>query len=119
MDKDEYDWDDSEMTTYASAFKRAFNQWEADNADWNKCNEIASKIKPKPKADYEGMLRRLMTDLRSTGSDTFAVLKDEELGEWWSEEVKKIEREEAKAAAKERALSTLSPAERKLLGLGF
>jgi hypothetical protein len=47
------------------------------------------------------------------------ILRDDELNEWWGKEVAKMEAAELKAAAKERAMSVLSPDERKALGLKF
>lgn len=70
-------------------------------------------------SDYKRMLLGVMKHLRETGADTLEVLRDNELNEWWGGEVAKIEAAERKAAAKERAMSVLSPEERKALGLKF
>lgn len=114
MDYDGYrnSWkNDYDITRWKDLIMNKVKEEEYDY-DWEG-GEAASRY------DYESMLRRVMTELRSTGADTFAVLKDEELGEWWTKEVKKIEHEEAVEAAKVRASNSLSAKERKLLGLDF
>lgn len=77
---------------------------------------IASKKKA---TQVEGMLLRLMKHLRSTGEDVLVVLKDEELHKWWTAQLKDILKEEAKQAAMEKAMASLSEEERKALGLKF
>lgn len=70
-------------------------------------------------SDYKRMLMGVMKHLRETGADTMEILRDDELNAWWGKEVAKMEAAELKAKAKERAMSVLSPEERKALGLKF
>lgn len=73
----------------------------------------------KPKVNYENMLREVMVELHRSGQDTFMALKNDNLRDWWSVELAKIKREEAKALAREKAKFLLSEEERKLLGMKF
>ena len=93
--------------------------WKVD--DWEEELDYSEKIREieRRPSEYKRMLMGVMKHLRETGADTLEVLRDNELNEWWGGEVAKIEAAERKAAAKERAMSVLSPEERRALGLKF
>lgn len=95
--------------------KESAVEWD-EEVDYD--SEIVRREEKRP-SDYKRMLLGVMKHLRETGADTLEVLRDNELNEWWGGEVAKIEAAERKAAAKERAMSVLSPEERKALGLKF
>ena len=67
--------------------------------------------------NYQDMLINVMLYLKQTGGLEFAILKDPELGQWWTDRVKKIEKAEKKVAALEKLKSTMSAEELKLLGI--
>lgn len=90
------------------------SEWaeEADDED-----DFSKMLRPKRKYNYEKMLMAVMLYLKQTGGVEFAVLKDEQLGEWWASKVREIERAEAKANALEKLKSTMSKEELKILGI--
>lgn len=109
MNSDEFDRIADALT---KAYKDTYmNTWE-DEAD-----EIMEPVKPK--YNFEKLLGEVMRELHRSGQDTFVALKNDKLRDWWSVELAKIKREEAKAAARERAKNLLSKEERELLGMKF
>lgn len=112
-----------EFESVARALTRAYKetyQWE-DTVEWDEEVDYDREMAREEKrpSDYKRMLLGVMKHLRETGADTMEILRDNELNEWWGGEVAKIEAAERKAAAKERAMSVLSPEERRALGLKF
>lgn len=96
------------------------NKWEyAEVYDESEDFRNEAKKATKSAKAVEGMLLRLMKHLRATGEDVFVVLKDNELQAWWNEKLKEIHKEEAKQAAMEKAMATLTEEERRALGLKF
>ena len=71
----------------------------------------------KPESKYEKMLHGVMEYLESAGGVEFAVLKDPELGKWWSRKVKIREENRKKEAALEKLKATMSDEELKILGI--
>lgn len=113
------DWGDI-ARALTQAYKETY-QWE-DKVEWDEEVDYDSEVvrrEEKRPSDYKRMLMGVMKHLRETGADTMEILRDNELNEWWGGEVAKIEAAERKAAAKERAMSVLSPEERRALGLKF
>lgn len=94
-------------------YKDAYMKEEA--YDW----EATEAAEPKPRYDFNKMLREVMIELHRSGQDTFMALKNDQLRDWWTGELAKIKKEEAKLAAREKAKSLLSEEERKLLGMKF
>lgn len=90
-------------------------EWQNDFEDTEEW-EPAHKVKEKP-FSYDNMLTSVMEYLESVGGVEFAVLKDPELGRWWSKKVKKREHEKNLKAAKEKLYSTMSKEELKILGI--
>lgn len=113
-----------EFDDMARVLTRAYKEtykWE-DAVEWDEEVDYDSEVvrrEEKRPSDYKRMLMGVMKHLRETGADTMEILRDDELNEWWGREVAKIEAAERKEAAKERAMSVLSPEERKALGLKF
>ena len=114
-----------EQEKYVSTILKAFNdinmnKWEYEEVyDESENYRNDAKKAAKSAKAMEGMLLRLMKHLRATGEDVFVVLKDNELQSWWQEKLKEILKEEAKQAAMEKAMATLSEEERRALGLKF
>lgn len=109
MNRDEFD---SLADALTKAYKDTYlNTWE---------DEAEEIMKPaKPTYNFEKLLGEVMSELHRSGQDTFIALKNDKLRDWWSVELAKIKREEAKAAARERAKNLLSKEERELLGMKF
>lgn len=118
MNKNEFD-------NLAQALTRAYKetyQWEDDTKmDWDEVEIEEEYVKSRPKVNYENLLREVMHELhrQGEGMDTLLALKNDRLRDWWSVELAKIKKEEAKVAAREKAKSLLSEEERKLLGMKF
>lgn len=70
-------------------------------------------------AELEDMLLDVMLYLRETGADTFAVLRNDRLNEWWGKQLKEIERKERRESARRSAKEKLTAEERRELGLDF
>ena len=66
---------------------------------------------------YINMLTKVMEHLEATGGVEFAILKDPELGRWWTSTLKKRELERKIKAAKEKLDAALTKEEQKLLGI--
>lgn len=112
------EWDDM-ARVLTRAYKETY-KWE-DTVEWDEELDYEREMvrEEKRPGDYKRMLLGVMKHLRETGADTMEILRDNELNEWWGREVAKMEAAERKAAAKERAMSVLSPEERRALGLKF
>lgn len=80
---------------------------------------VGNKVSKKAMANCEMMLRQVMMDLHDQGQDTFHILKNDMLRDWWTQELAKIQRDRAKKAAREKAKDMFSKEERELLGLRF
>lgn len=115
-----YDMDDTGFLDIVGKLSSVYKDTYKDtyNNDWADMVEAAE---PKQKYDHADMLREVMHELHKQGDglDTLMALKNDELREWWSTELAKIKKEEAKSAAREKAKSLLSEEERKLLGMKF
>ncbi len=92
-----------------------------DMEQWNQVGEWDSLEEEEkwvaPRYNYQEMLINLMLYLKSTGGLEFAILKDPELGKWWANKVKKIEKIEKKNAALEKLKSSMTDEELKILGI--
>ena len=84
---------------------------DADDYPWGE-----KKAKEKP-FSYDNMLTNVMEHLEAVGGVEFAVLKDPELGRWWSKKVKKREENRKLKEAKEKLYATMSKEELKILGI--
>ena len=113
MNKDEFDG-------FAKALTQVYKDtyYEKEISHWDDEAEELLETK-KPKYSFDKMLREVMIELHRSGQDTFMALKNDALRDWWSAELAKIKKEEAKALAREKAKSLLSEEERKLLGMKF
>lgn len=89
------------------------NDWEEEDGNWS---GISYKQKEKP-FSYESMLTGVMDHLDTIGGVEFAVLKDPELGRWWSKKVKKREEKQKLDAAREKLRATMTKEELKILGI--
>ena len=113
-----YRMNDDDMDDVLHALSKAYKDTYLDK-EWDtlfdESEEIVSRV------DHEWLLRDVMHELHKQGEglDTLLALKNDQLREWWSTELAKIKRAEAKAAAREKAKSLLSEEERKLLGMKF
>jgi hypothetical protein len=104
------------LTSLNRMYKDAYMGSNWDNEEYDM--DLDSKP-PVPKVNHERLLRDVMYDLHQQGQDSFMVLKNDQLREWWAGELAKIKKEEAKIAAREKAKSLLSEDERRLLGMKF
>lgn len=116
-----YRINDDDMDQMLHALSKAYKDTylvSKDDWEWDDMVEVAED---KPRYDHAGMLRDVMHELHKQGDglDTLLALKNDQLREWWSTELAKIKRDEAKRAAREKAKSLLSEEERKLLGMKF
>jgi hypothetical protein len=112
MNKDEFD---GLARTLSQIYKDTYYEKEVSWDD--EAEELMESAKPK--YSFDKMLREVMIELHRSGQDTFMALKNDALRDWWSVELAKIKKEEAKALAREKAKSLLSEEERKLLGMKF
>lgn len=81
-------------------------------------NIVEEKFKlPSKRYNYEKMLTGVMEHLEQVGGVEFAVLKDPELGRFWSAKVKDREEKRKFKEAKEKLYSTMTKEELKILGI--
>lgn len=113
-DNDYDKWPETLSKVYMDICKKSAH-WEPDTEE-----ELVTKTVA-PKVDHAKLLREVMHELHKQGDglDTLISLKNDELRDWWSTELAKIKRAEAKAIAREKAKELFSEEERKLLGLRF
>lgn len=110
---------DIDITDMARILSDVYTQtYESKMAGWGDTEYEDSTYK-KENPMFEKLLREVMIELHRSGQDTFIALKNDKLRDWWSVELAKIKKEEAKVAAREKAKSLLSEEERKLLGMRF
>lgn len=69
--------------------------------------------------DIESMLVGVMTHLHESGADTFEILRDDNLNAWWTKKLQEIEKKKRQEEAVEKAKTSLTKEQRKLLGLNF
>lgn len=116
MDRDEYELMKRYITMDIEAVTKEYEEeeWEAveeaDDFDY-------SMPKVKKPFSYGKMLEGVMEHLEKTGGVEFAILKDPELGRWWSGKVKERERAKKLRDAKDKLISTMSKEELKILGI--
>lgn len=95
-------------------------EWNSN--DWDEVEEdedyythkVGKKTKP---FAYSKMLESLMEHLEKAGGVEFAILKDPELGRWWSGKVKERERAKKLKDAKDKLYSTMTAEELRILGI--
>lgn len=116
-----YTMNDDDMNRMLVALTKAYKDTYMDDKEWD-WHEVADEVVERgPKVNHANLLREVMHELHKQGDglDTLLALKNDELRDWWSSELAKIKRAEAKSAARERAKSLLSKEERELLGMKF
>jgi len=115
-DKEEY----IDMKTYVTmdiegtVKELDFSEWSSIDTDED--YSYRDGVKSKPFA-YIKMLQGVMEHLERTGGVEFVILKDPELGRWWTGKVKERERQRKFTEAREKLHSTLSKEELKILGI--
>jgi hypothetical protein len=107
---DEY----SDMKRYVTFDIESCDIKEIDMTAWEEDTSYSKKEKP---FSYESMLTGVMDHLEATGGVEFAILKDPELGRWWSKKVKKREENRKLKEAKEKLYATMTAEELKILGI--
>lgn len=115
MDRDEYELMKQYVTMDIEAVTKEYEEEEWELVEEEDFDYSMPKIK-KP-FSYGKMLEGVMEHLEKTGGVEFAILKDPELGRWWSGKVKERERAKKLRDAKDKLISAMSKEELKILGI--
>lgn len=92
------------------------NDWEEVETE-AEYDDNFDEPKVKNPFSYSKMLEGVMQHLEKTGGVEFAILKDPELGRWWSGKVKERERAKKLKDAKDKLYSTMTAEELRILGI--
>lgn len=125
--------DEEAFATYLKEYLKHTQKWQYyDEKDMPEYEAEAYEPKVKSKIyNVDRIAETLMDELERNGLDSYIVLKDPEIGEWWNKiKTRRAEAEAAKrkaeaakrkkeedARAKKALLDRLTPEEKRLLGI--